>query len=47
MHYPEDPANYWGPEFNYDNHDENRHQAVEYIGDVRFCFCQSTDGIAF
>lgn len=36
MHYPEDPANYWGPEFNYDNYDETLDikPAWKYIGDV-------------
>ncbi|MDZ8056106.1 MAG: alpha-amylase family glycosyl hydrolase [Aulosira sp. ZfuVER01] len=36
MHYPEDPANYWGPEFNYDNYDEKLDikPAWKYIGDV-------------
>lgn len=35
-HYPEDPANYWGPEFNYDNYDETLDikPAWKYIGDV-------------
>ncbi|MDZ7952287.1 alpha-amylase family glycosyl hydrolase [Nostoc sp. DedQUE09] len=35
-HYPEDPDNYWGPEFNYDNYDKNLNikPAWEYIGDV-------------
>lgn len=35
-HYPEDPANYWGPEFNYDNYDEKLDikPAWKYVGDV-------------
>lgn len=35
-HYPEDPANYWGPEFNYDNYDEilDIKPAWKYVGDV-------------
>lgn len=35
-HYPEDPANYWGPEFNYDTYDEKLDikPAWKYIGDV-------------
>ncbi|HEY9651450.1 MAG TPA: alpha-amylase family glycosyl hydrolase [Coleofasciculaceae cyanobacterium] len=35
-HYPEDPANYWGPEFNYDNYDETLDikPAWKYVGDV-------------
>jgi 1,4-alpha-glucan branching enzyme len=36
MHYPEDPSNYWGPEFNYDNYDEKLDvkPAWKYVGDV-------------
>ncbi|RCJ30918.1 alpha-amylase [Nostoc minutum NIES-26] len=36
MHYPEDPDNYWGPEFNYNNYDEKLDvkPAWKYIGDV-------------
>ncbi|MBW4612107.1 MAG: alpha-amylase [Desmonostoc vinosum HA7617-LM4] len=36
MHYPEDPANYWGPEFNYNNYDQKLDvkPAWKYIGDV-------------
>jgi 1,4-alpha-glucan branching enzyme len=36
MHYPEDPGNYWGPEFNYSNYDEilNVKPAWKYVGDV-------------
>ena len=35
-HYPEDPANYWGPEFNYDTYDEKLDikPAWKYVGDV-------------
>ena len=35
-HYPDDPANYWGPEFNYDNYDEKLdiRPAWKFIGDV-------------
>lgn len=35
-HYPEDPANYWGPEFNYDQADGKRNvrPAWQFIGDV-------------
>jgi 1,4-alpha-glucan branching enzyme len=35
-HYPEDPANYWGPEFNYDHYDENLDikPAWKFFGDV-------------
>jgi 1,4-alpha-glucan branching enzyme len=36
MHYPKDPGNYWGPEFNYDNYDEilDVKPAWKYVGDV-------------
>ncbi|HEY9810123.1 MAG TPA: alpha-amylase family glycosyl hydrolase [Halomicronema sp.] len=36
MHYPDDPANYWGPEFNYDNFDEKLqiYPAWKFMGDV-------------
>lgn len=36
MHYPDDPANYWGPEFNYSNYDEKLDvkPAWKYVGDV-------------
>ena len=51
MHYPEDPANYWGPEFNYENYDEKLgiKPAWEYIGDVvRFWIREyHIDGIRF
>jgi 1,4-alpha-glucan branching enzyme len=35
-HYPEDPANYWGPEFNYENFDSKLgiRPAWKFIGDV-------------
>jgi 1,4-alpha-glucan branching enzyme len=35
-HYPNDPANYWGPEFNYDHYDENLDikPAWKFFGDV-------------
>jgi 1,4-alpha-glucan branching enzyme len=51
MHYPEDPANYWGPEFNYDNYDEKLDvkPAWKYIGDVLRYWVQEyhIDGIRF
>jgi 1,4-alpha-glucan branching enzyme len=51
MHYPEDPANYWGPEFNYDNYDEKLDvkPAWKYIGDVVRYWVQEyhIDGIRF
>lgn len=36
MHYPDDPDNYWGPEFNYEFYDEKRQvrPAWDYIRDV-------------
>ncbi|MEH2329165.1 alpha-amylase family glycosyl hydrolase [Nostoc sp.] len=50
-HYPEDPNNYWGPEFNYDNYDKNLNikPAWEYIGDVVKFWIQEyhIDGIRF
>ena len=50
-HYPEDPDNYWGPEFNYDNYDKNLNikPAWEYIGDVVKFWIQEyhIDGIRF
>ncbi|RCJ24951.1 alpha-amylase [Nostoc sp. ATCC 43529] len=50
-HYPEDPDNYWGPEFNYDNYDEklNVKPAWKYIGDVVHFWIQEyhIDGIRF
>ncbi len=51
MHYPEDPANYWGPEFNYDNYDEKLDikPAWKYISDVVRYWIQEyhIDGIRF
>ncbi|MDZ8189924.1 MAG: alpha-amylase family glycosyl hydrolase [Nostoc sp. ChiSLP02] len=51
MHYPEDPDNYWGPEFNYDNYDEklNVKPAWKYIGDVVQYWIQEyhIDGIRY
>lgn len=51
MHYPEDPGNYWGPEFNYDNYDEKLDvkPAWKYIGDVVRFWVQEyhIDGIRF
>ncbi|MDZ7967720.1 MAG: alpha-amylase family glycosyl hydrolase [Nostoc sp. DedSLP03] len=50
-HYPEDPDNYWGPEFNYDNYDKNLNikPAWEYVGDVVKFWIQEyhIDGIRF
>lgn len=36
MHYPDDPDNFWGPEFNYENYDEvlDIKPAWKFIGDV-------------
>ncbi|MBD2359182.1 alpha amylase C-terminal domain-containing protein [Tolypothrix sp. FACHB-123] len=51
MHYPEDPDNYWGPEFNYDNYDEKLDvkPAWQYVGDVVRFWVQEyhIDGIRF
>ena len=51
MHYPEDPSNYWGPEFNYDNYDEKLDvkPAWKYVGDVVRYWVQEyhIDGIRF
>lgn len=51
MHYPEDPSNYWGPEFNYDNYDETLDvkPAWKYVGDVVRYWVQEyhIDGIRF
>ncbi len=51
MHYPEDPNNYWGPEFNYDNYDETLDvkPAWKYVGDVVRYWVQEyhIDGIRF
>lgn len=50
-HYPEDPANYWGPEFNYDNYDENLDvkPAWKFVGDVVRFWTQEyhIDGIRY
>ncbi|BAY14817.1 alpha amylase catalytic region [Anabaenopsis circularis NIES-21] len=50
-HYPEDPDNYWGPEFNYNNYDEklNIKPAWKYIGDVVQFWIKEyhVDGIRF
>ncbi|MBW4560839.1 MAG: alpha amylase C-terminal domain-containing protein [Mojavia pulchra JT2-VF2] len=51
MHYPEDPENYWGPELNYDNYDEELDvkPAWKYIGDVVRFWVQEyhIDGIRY
>ncbi|MFN6570878.1 alpha-amylase family glycosyl hydrolase [Dendronalium sp. ChiSLP03b] len=51
MHYPEDPDNYWGPEFNYNNYDEKLDvkPAWKYIGDVVQFWIEEyhIDGIRF
>lgn len=51
MHYPKDPGNYWGPEFNYDNYDEKLDvkPAWKYVGDVVRYWVQEyhIDGIRF
>lgn len=50
-HYPDDPDNYWGPEFNYDRYDENLdiRPAWNYIGDVVRFWIQEyhIDGIRY
>lgn len=50
-HYPEDPANYWGPEFKYDTYDEKLDvkPAWKYVGDVVRFWVQEyhIDGIRF
>lgn len=50
-HYPDDPANYWGPEFNYENFDEklNINPAWKFIGDVVRFWIQEyhIDGIRY
>ncbi len=50
-HYPEDQANYWGPEFNYDNYDEKLDvkPAWKYVGDIVRYWVQEyhIDGIRF
>ncbi len=51
MHYPEDPDNYWGPEFNYNYYDEklDTKPAWKFIGDVVRFWVQEyhIDGIRF
>ena len=51
MHYPEDPNNHWGPEFNYDNYDEKLDvkPAWKYVGDVVKYWVEEyhIDGIRF
>ena len=51
MHYPEDPANHWGPEFNYNNYDEKLDvkPAWKYVGDIVRFWVQEyhIDGIRF
>ncbi|BAY38510.1 alpha amylase catalytic region [Nostoc sp. NIES-2111] len=50
-HYPEDPDNYWGPEFNYNNYDEQLDikPAWKYVGDVVRYWVEEyhLDGIRF
>ncbi|HIK03941.1 MAG TPA: alpha-glucosidase C-terminal domain-containing protein [Trichormus sp. M33_DOE_039] len=50
-HYPEDPDNYWGPEFNYNNYDETLDikPAWQYVGDVVRFWVQEyhIDGIRY
>jgi len=50
-HYPDDPANYWGPEFNYDYYDQAHDikPAWKFIGDVVRFWVQEyhIDGIRF
>ncbi|MDX2098723.1 MAG: alpha-amylase family glycosyl hydrolase [Leptolyngbyaceae cyanobacterium bins.59] len=50
-HYPDDPGNYWGPEFNYEHHDANLDvkPAWKYIGDVVRFWIQEyhIDGIRY
>ncbi|MEG4198353.1 alpha-amylase family glycosyl hydrolase [Microcoleus sp. Pol12A5] len=50
-HYPEDPANYWGPEFNYENFDPKLgiRPAWKFIGDVVNFWIQEyhLDGIRY
>lgn len=50
-HYPEDAANYWGPEFNYDKYDENLdiRPAWSFIGDVVWYWIREyhIDGIRY
>lgn len=51
MHYPDDPQNYWGPEFNYNNYDEKLDvkPAWKFVGDVVRFWVQEyhIDGIRF
>ncbi|OKH56341.1 alpha-amylase [Calothrix sp. HK-06] len=51
MHYPEDPDNYWGPEFNYSNYDEKLDvkPAWKYVGDIVKYWVEEyhIDGIRF
>jgi 1,4-alpha-glucan branching enzyme len=51
MHYPEDPQNYWGPEFNYNAYDQalDVKPAWQYAGDVVRYWVQEyhIDGIRF
>jgi len=51
MHYPDDPANFWGPEFNYDHYDEmlDVKPAWKFIGDVVRYWVQEyhIDGIRY
>lgn len=50
-HYPDDPNNYWGPEFNYEHHDPNLDvkPAWQFVGDVVRFWIQEyhIDGIRF
>jgi 1,4-alpha-glucan branching enzyme len=51
MHYPDDPQNYWGSEFNYNNYDEKLDvkPAWKFVGDVVRFWVQEyhIDGIRF
>ena len=51
MHYPDDPSNYWGPEFNYNNYDQklDLKPAWKFVGDVVRFWVQEyhIDGIRF
>ncbi|MBD2096851.1 alpha amylase C-terminal domain-containing protein [Trichocoleus sp. FACHB-591] len=51
MHYPDDPDNFWGPEFNYDGYDETLDikPAWKFIGDVVRYWVQEyhIDGIRY
>lgn len=50
-HYPDDPDNYWGPEFNYSHYDENRETfpARDFMGEVVRFWIQKyhIDGIRY